>query len=113
MDIKKLQKYIHNFANERDWEQFHTPKNLSMAMVVEAGELMEIFQWLKPEESTAKNLGPEKYQASREEMADVFIYLIRLADKLDIDLEEVFWEKMKKNALKYEVGNEKSKFFNK
>ena len=113
MDIKKLQKYLRNFADDRNWEQFHNPKNLTMAMVVEAGELMEIFQWLKPEESTAINLGPEKYQASREEIADVFIYLIRLADKLDIDLEKAFWEKMEKNDAKYPVGHEKTKFANK
>lgn len=113
MDIKELQKYLQNFANERDWEQFHTPKNLAMAMVVEAGELMEIFQWLKPEESTKQNLGPEKYQASKEEIADVFIYIIRLADKLDIDLEKAFWEKMQKNGKKYHLGSEKNEFKNK
>ena len=113
MDIKELQKYLQNFANVRNWEQFHTPKNLAMAMVVEAGELMEIFQWLKPEESSINNLGPEKYQASKEEIADVFIYLIRLADKLGIDLEKAFWEKMEKNGAKYPVGHEKTKFENK
>jgi NTP pyrophosphatase (non-canonical NTP hydrolase) len=113
MDIKELQKYLHNFADERDWEPFHNPKNLAMALVVEAGELMEIFQWLKPEESTAKTLGPEKYQECREEIADVFTYLIRLADKLDIDLEQAFWEKMEKNGAKYPVGHIRTKFENK
>lgn len=112
MDIKKLQKHLQNFAEDRNWEQFHTPKNLTMAMVIEAGELMEIFQWLTPEQSKLKNLGPEKYQHSREEIADVFTYLIRLADKLEIDLEKAFWEKMEKNGEKYPLGSEKNKFKN-
>jgi len=112
MDILKLQQFLRDFAAERDWEKFHNPKNLSMAMMVEAGELLEIFQWLTNDESKLGNLGPEKYQAAKEEMADIFIYLIRLADKLDIDLEKVFWEKMDKNGAKYHLGSEKNKFKN-
>jgi len=112
MEIKELQKHLRKFADDREWEQFHTPKNLTMAMVIEAGELMEIFQWLTPEQSKLKNLGPEKYQECREEIADVFTYLIRLADKLDIDLEKAFWEKMEKNGEKYPIGSEKNKFKN-
>ena len=76
-----------------------------MALAGEAGELLDIFQWLTPEESTTENLGDKNKQAAREEMADVFIYLIRLADKLDINLEEAFWEKMKKNGMKYPDQN--------
>lgn len=112
MDIDKLQNYLRQFAKDRDWDQFHNPKNLSMAMVIEAGELMEIFQWLTPDQSNRENLGLKKYQECREEIADVFTYLIRLADKLDIDLEKAFWEKMEKNGSKYHLGSEKNKFEN-
>ena len=111
--INELKTQLEKFAEARDWDQFHTPKNLAMALSSEVGELLEIFQWLTPEESKLKNLGPEKYQECREEIADVFTYLIRLADKLDIDLEKVFWEKMEKNGKKYPVGSEKTKFKNK
>lgn len=87
------------FAAERDWDQFHTPKNLSAALCVEAAELLEHFQWLQtgnPEELTAR-----KYQEIRHEMADVLVYLIRLADKLDVDLSAAVEEKMQLNRLKY------------
>ncbi len=87
------------FAAERDWDQFHTPKNLSAALCVEAAELLEHFQWLQtgnPEELTAR-----KYQEIRHEMADVLVYLIRLADKLDVDLSAAVEEKKQLTTLKY------------
>lgn len=87
------------FAAKRDWDQFHTPKNLSAALCVEAAELLEHFQWLQtgnPEELTTR-----KYQEIRHEMADVLVYLIRLADKLDVDLSAAVEEKMQLNRLKY------------
>lgn len=104
MDIQHLQDYLQSFADERDWNQFHTPKNISMALAGECGELLEIFQWLTPEESTAEKLGPLNRQAAKEEIADIFIYTIRLAAILGIDLEEAFWEKMNKNGKKYPPG---------
>ncbi|MEZ5196737.1 MAG: nucleotide pyrophosphohydrolase [Bacteroidales bacterium] len=101
MDIKRFQKRFQEFIDERNWEQFHNPKNLSMALAGEAGELLDVFQWLTPEESEKQNIGPELKQAAKEELADVFIYLMRLADKLDIDLESADYEKMIKNRKKY------------
>ncbi len=106
MDIHRLQQFLQSFADQRNWNQYHTPKNLAMALTGEAGELLEVFQWLTPEESDRRNLGPANRQAVRDELADVFIYTLRLADLLDIDLEEVFWEKMKKNEQKYPVQGE-------
>ena len=109
MDIQKLQQYLQAFADHRNWNQYHNPKNLAMALTGEAGELLEIFQWLTPDESLRENLGPENYQAVREEIADIFIYLIRMADLLGIDLEKAFWEKMEKNGAKYPVGQEQGR----
>lgn len=91
------------FVKERKWEQFHTPKNLSMALAGEAAELMEIFQWLSQAESRAVMKNPEKAKAVSHELADVFYYLLRVADVLGVDLEEAFWEKMRHNAKKYPV----------
>ena len=87
------------FAQERDWEQFHSPKNLAMALIVEAAELIEPLQWLT-EDETGK-LSDAQHQAVSEEAADVLLYLIRLADRLDIDLEQAAWAKIDKNAAKY------------
>lgn len=112
MDIHKHQQFLRKFADERNWDQFHTPKNLVMALAGEAGELLDVFQWLTPDESTSDNLGEATRKAAKEEMADVFIYLIRLADKLNIDLEQAFIEKMKKNALKYPPGQHNFNSFN-
>lgn len=108
MSIESLQQYLRKFADDRNWDQFHNPKNLVMALAGEAGELLDVFQWLTPEESKSDNIGPQNRQAAKEELADVFIYLIRICDKLDIDIEEAFWEKMKKNGLKYPANPEDS-----
>ena len=100
--LSDLRDRLRGFVAERDWDQFHTPKNLAAALVVEAGELLEHFQWLTPDASgslTAKQLAQV-----RDETADVLIYLVRLADKLDIDLLDAAREKMAKNALKYPVA---------
>ena len=88
---------------ERDWEQFHSPKNLAMALTGEVGELTEIFQWLTPAESAAVMNDPVSAGQVRDELADVFAYLIRLADVLGVDLEQAFADKMVKNARKYPV----------
>ena len=89
------------FVAERDWDQFHTPKNLASALIVEAAELQEHFQWLTPEQSTA--LVPEKRAAVADELSDVLVYLVRIADKLDIDLITAVRRKMVANAAKYPV----------
>ena len=90
---------LREFASERDWDQFHSPKNLAMALSVEASELMEHFQWLTEEQSSA--LPPEKLQQVREEIGDVLIYLTRLADKLGIDPTAASFEKIEVNRDKY------------
>jgi NTP pyrophosphatase (non-canonical NTP hydrolase) len=101
MDISKIQNQLSNFASERDWEQFHSPKNLSMALSVEASELVEIFQWLTLEES---NFPDHKQLASiRSEVADIAMYLIRFCDVLEINLEEAIEEKFIENGNKYPV----------
>ena len=101
MDLDKIKQDISNFSQERDWDQFHSPKNISMALSVESSELLEIFQWLSEEESY--NLNDLKKQHTKEEVADIAIYLIRMCMKLDIDLEEAIIEKMIKNREKYPV----------
>ncbi|MGN7246928.1 nucleotide pyrophosphohydrolase [Janibacter anophelis] len=93
---------IREFARERDWEQFHTPKNLAMALSVEASELVEIFQWMTPEEATAVMEG-DQAQAVREEVADIMTYLLRFADVLDIDVEQALTDKSADNARRYTV----------
>ena len=100
-DMETLKREIRDFAQAREWERYHTPKNLAMAMIVEAAELVEQFQWLTPEESGA--LSPEKHEAVRQEIADVLIYLTRLADLLNIDLLEAASAKLEINARKYPV----------
>jgi len=91
------------FADEREWDRFHTPKNLAAAMSVEAAEVLEHFQWLTDEE--AKALPPEKRDAVALELADVFLYLVRLSDRLGVDLLEASKRKMALNALKYPAGS--------
>ena len=90
---------LRQFAAARDWDQFHSPKNLAMALTVEAAELLEHFQWLK--EGSGEEIGPEKFEQVREELADVLLYLVRLADKLEVDLMQAAREKLEKNAEKY------------
>lgn len=85
-DIGELAARLREFAAEREWEQFHTPKNLAMALAGESGELIAEFQWLTPEQSAAVMADPEAGARVRAEMADVFIYLTRLADVLGVDL---------------------------
>ena len=102
MDIKEIQDKLAKFAEERDWDQFHSPKNLVMALTSEVGELNELFQWLTEEQSSMKDdIG--KIEEIRKEIADIFIYLLRLADKLDIDIEEAVREKIEINAKKYPI----------
>lgn len=92
---------------ERDWEQFHTPKNLVMALAGEAGELTEIFQWLTPEESVRIMEDAGIGEAVRQELADVLQYIIRLSDVLGIDIEQALWKKLLANAEKYPISEAK------
>ena len=96
---------VRHFADERDWQQFHSPKNLASALIVEAGELLEHFQWLTATES--ESLDAEKRAAVELEMADVLIYLVRLADRLDINLVDAAAKKLAINAQKYPVERAK------
>ena len=99
--LNNLRSRIDRFVTERDWAQFHTPKNLAMAMIVEAAELVELFQWNTPEES--QQLTPEKREAVSHELADTFVYLLRIAEVLEIDLIEAANAKIELNAKKYPV----------
>lgn len=98
-DIKKLTEELRKFAKERDWDQFHSPKNLSMALSVEASELVEKFQWLTEQQSY--ELSDKRKKEVEEEIGDILIYLIRIADQLDVDLIKAATEKLKQNAEKY------------
>jgi dCTP diphosphatase len=100
-EIQHLAAEIKKFADARDWEQFHTPKNLSMAVAGEAGELVAEFQWLTPEQSMRTNMSPEKLKDVELEIADVAIYLIRLADVLGIDIAEVVRKKIAINESRF------------
>ena len=101
MDVQDLQKRLRAFAAERDWQPYQTPKNLAMAMVVEAAELVEIFQWLTPEESQAIAKDTAKQQHVGEEIADVMLYLMQIADYTGVDVQAAVERKLKLNALKY------------
>lgn len=98
-DLLLLRDKLRAFAEARDWDQFHSPKNLSMALMVEVAELMEHFQWLT--EAQSGELASDNKQAVAEELADVLLYLVRLSDKLGVDLREAALHKLEKNALKY------------
>ncbi len=100
-DLSTLQKELLEFARLRDWQQFHAPKNLVMALSVEASELLEHFQWLS--EAQSRTLTTDKKHAVSLEMADIFIYLIRLATELDVDILAAVEEKIKINNAKYPV----------
>ena len=97
--LDNLSARLLEFAQARDWEQFHSPKNLSVALAGEAGELLEHFQWLTEEQSYQR--GPDKKQEVAYEMADIFIYLIRLSQRMEIDLIESTLEKMAINEKRY------------
>ncbi|MER7113996.1 nucleotide pyrophosphohydrolase [Saccharomonospora azurea] len=103
MEFADLQHRLRDFADERDWHRFHTPKNLAMALAGEAGELVEIFQWLTPEQSRAVMDDPRIAEQVRHELADVLAYLVRLADVLDVDLLSASADKLRVNEAKYPV----------
>jgi NTP pyrophosphatase (non-canonical NTP hydrolase) len=98
-DLLELKARVREFVAQRDWDRFHSPKNLAMALSVEASELVELFQWLSEEESAA--LDDERRRRVAEELADVLWFLVRLADRLDVDLLEAAERKLAVNAAKY------------
>jgi NTP pyrophosphatase (non-canonical NTP hydrolase) len=99
--LAELRHLVREFVDQRDWQQFHSPKNLSMALAIEAAELMEHFQWITPEASRNVVAEPDKLQAIGEELADVLCYVLAIANELELDLATMLRAKMKKNALKY------------
>lgn len=104
-EIIQIAERLEKFAIDRDWNQFHSPKNLSMALAVEAAELMQEFQWMTDEES--KNVSSEKKLKIKEEIADVFNYLVRISSKLQIDIIAAANEKIIENGKKYPVEKAK------
>ena len=97
--VKELREIVRQFVAERDWKQFHSPKNLSMALAIEAGELMEHFQWISPEKS--RDLDKAAKLEAAEELADVLCYALAIANEMDIDLASTLQAKMVKNRVKY------------
>ena len=102
--VDELRSRLREFARERDWEQFHTPKNLAMALAGEVGELLEIFQWLTPEQAT-EVMDSGRADDVRDELADVTIYLVRLADMLGVDLLEAAHTKLERNHDRFPPGD--------
>ena len=100
--LHELRERLRHFAAERDWQQFHSPKNLAIALSVEAAELLEIFQWLS--EDASRQLAAEQRAHASEELADVLLYLVKLADELGVDLVAAAGEKIAINAVRYPVA---------
>lgn len=107
VDVIPLIAALEKFTTERDWAQFHSPKNLVMALTGEVGELTEIFQWMTEEQSRAAGGDPDTSQAIKEELADVLIYLVRLSSVLGVDLNQAVTHKLQLNARKYPVDKAK------
>jgi dCTP diphosphatase len=108
--VAQLKQLVEQFVRERDWHQFHTPKNLAMSLAIETAELMEHFQWLTAEESRAVAGKPDKLGEVADEVADVFCYGLALANELGIDLAAAIEAKMKKNARKYPAEEYRGRF---
>jgi dCTP diphosphatase len=108
--VGDLRRAVGDFVNERDWSQFHSPKNLSMAIAIEAAELMEHFQWLSTEQSIAVRESPGDMQQVREELADILCFSLSLANALDIDIASSVRDKLVKNALKYPAERFRGRF---
>lgn len=106
VDLTELQARLRAFAAQRQWQPFHTPKNLAMALMVEAAELAEIFQWMTPEQSLAVREDPALKEPIADEVADVLLYLLQLADRAGVDLAEAVEHKLRKNAVKHPVPDD-------
>lgn len=100
--LLNLRERLRAFAAERDWQQFHSPKNLAISLSVEAAELLEVFQWVSEDASRA--LPADQLQRARDEIADVLLYLVRLADELGVELAAAALDKIEANAAKYPVA---------
>ncbi|HEY9280908.1 MAG TPA: nucleotide pyrophosphohydrolase [Eoetvoesiella sp.] len=105
IDVAALEAALLTFAQERNWEQYHSPKNLVMALTGEVGELIEIFQWLTEDQSRTVADDPRTARAVRDELADVLLYLVRLSSSLGVDLNEAVVSKIAANAKKYPAGD--------
>lgn len=99
--VAQLREAVQDFVDERDWRQFHTPKNLAMSLAIEAAELMEHFQWLEVPASVERGRDPAHREAIADELADVCCYLLSLANALELDLSSAVRSKLVKNAVKY------------
>jgi NTP pyrophosphatase (non-canonical NTP hydrolase) len=108
--VAQLRQIVETFVAERDWHQFHTPKNLAMAMAIETAELMEHFQWLTPEQSRALADDPDKLREAGEEVADVLCYILAMANELGLDLSTAVRDKMVKNIRKYPAPEYRGRF---
>lgn len=108
--VHALRELVRQFVDERDWRQFHTPKNLAMSLAIEAAELMEHFQWLTPDESRGVAQQPEKLAEAAAELADVICYALALANELEIDLAAAVQTKMLKNAQKYPAAEFRGRY---
>lgn len=108
IDDRLLAEKLQRFSKDRDWDPFHTPKNIASALSVEASELLEIFQWTRGQESWSEiDQDPSVRKHVEEEVADIFLYLIRFASLAGIDLQQVALDKMEQNAVKYPVNRSK------
>ena len=103
LDVTKLEQALAEFSRERDWDQFHTPKNLVMALTGEVGELNEIFQWMTDSVAREAGRSPATAEHVGEELADVLLYLVRLSNVLGVNLNDAVVDKLAKNALKYPI----------
>jgi len=102
-NIKELKDTVKNFVTTRNWEKFHNPKDLAEAICIEAAELLQVFQWATVEEASSWKNVPSKMSRIRDELADVFIYCLSMADVLEIDISEAISQKLRKNEVKYPV----------
>lgn len=108
--VAELREWMRRFVDERDWSQFHNPKNVSMSIAIEAAELMEHFQWLDAREAAAVRERPDDLQQVREELADILAFLLSFANALEIDLSTALREKLVKNAEKYPADRFRGRF---
>ena len=108
--LSELRRIVAEFVDQRDWHQFHSPKNLAMSLAVEAAELMEHFQWLTGDQSWAVGKRPDKLSAVAEELADVLCYVLAMANELGLDLSTALRDKMAKNERKYPAPEYRGRF---
>ena len=108
--IAELRRTVNDFVDRRDWHQFHSPKNLSMSLAIEAAELMEHFQWISAEHSRAVADRPDQLAAIAEELADVLCYALAMANELKLDLSEAVLQKIAKNEQKYPAGQYRGRY---